>query len=633
MATTDLSVLINPPLAEEPVEQALFHCPEAVTLQPAGASSPEARIRVERERPGVFRKQVDPGTYVVRAEPDAPADGRWHVPEWRVQVRGKHQELQVFMGEPGWPSYQIGYSLVPFRPPDTVAIVFETAPPAPGEADRLLAAVRRQFELELAPPELGALRLGERVLRPAGGSILLMRGNFARHNPEAIEDFVARFLDRRPRLAPPRVGVAVDLRPGRVKVLDRRFVLRHAGGNPLAKKVVEDIGGRWIEDLDSAPGTILFELRGGDHQRHIDLVERLRRNEAVAYVEPDLMCELEDADDPLFARRREKIPEAWASLDQRGLPLLGSENVRIAILDGYFDYNSVTKKINHAQAPANQVVDFRDFYDGPDPGGSIGDPFHGLKVYGVVAAERNDLGAEGVAPGTSIFLATRPSVASHSYNNILLWLCGLKDVVPGFPHASARNPHPVDVICCAHASGCPRTQPFSDTMELIATKGRVVAGTARGAIVVYAAGNANGYVRVWNGFADDANTIAVANCRVNRSADLDDPKKFERVSISNFGKAVDLCALGEQSHTLLSNGQDGPWANGGTSAACAVVAGAVGLLLTAFPDETFSQIRDRLKSGAKLVDPDQKNSDGAWHDHHSGYYGNGLLNLYQSMKK
>jgi subtilisin family serine protease len=168
-------------------------------------------------------------------------------------------------------------------------------------------------------------------------------------------------------------------------------------------------------------------------------------------------------------------------------------------------------------------------------------------------------------------------------------------------------------------------------MYRIATEGRVVNGNAKGAVVVYAAGNYDADVSVNNGFADDENTVAVANCAVNPYVDPSDPKRFERVSISNFGSAIDLCALGDQSYTLVPGG-DGQWAGGGTSAACAAVAGAIGLLLTAFPEETHAQILDRLRTGAERVDPNQTDPEGIWVGDHSGYYGHGLLNLLRSMQ-
>jgi subtilisin family serine protease len=203
------------------------------------------------------------------------------------------------------------------------------------------------------------------------------------------------------------------------------------------------------------------------------------------------------------------------------------------------------------------VVDFRNFHDGLDPDDSP-DVLHGLKVYGVVAAETDGLGAEGLVPRTRIFVAERCSIASGSYNDVLLWLCGLKEAVQGFPNASEPNPHPVDVICCAHTSGGPRTQQFSDTMARIISEGRIVNGKARGALVVYAAGNDDDDVKIKNGFADDPNTIAVANCRVESLADPDafDRKKFTRVSSSNFREAIDLCCTRPQSCTLVPGGTD-----------------------------------------------------------------------------
>ena len=629
MSTTDLTIFIRPPFDEEPVPPDLLRRAEVLNFQPVSTVS-AAEIRVPRIRPGIFRGTIAPGTYEIRIDADTMASAPWRVPEWRVRVGGERQRLQLFMGQAGWRSYPIGYSLVPFRPPTVVGVVFETAPPTRTEADRLVPALVARFGFTCVPDSFAALRVGDRSVPRARGSILLMRGGLATHNPAEIECFVASSLNRDPTLAPPRVGVAVDLRPGSVKVLDRRFVLRHDRGRAAARASVEQNGAQWIRDLASAEGTVLFELPGGDHEKHLDVLEALRRSEEVVYAEPDLMSELQDAD-PLFARRWEGIPDAWQFLAGQDLPPLGSGNVTIAILDNNFPYNSAAGKIDHLQAPPNQVVDFRNFYDGPDPGG-VADPLHGLKVYGVIAAETDGLGAEGVAPRTSIFIAERCAVLSNSYNDILLWLCGLTATVPGFSNASVPNPHPVDVICCAHTSGVPHTEAFGNTMQRIVTEGRIVQGAAKGAVVVYAAGNVAGDVSVKNGFADDPNTVAVANCAVDPYADESDPKKFSRVSLSNFGAAIDLCALGDQSYTLMPGG-DGQWRGGGTSAACAAVAGAIGLLLTAFPEETITQIRSRLRYGARRVDPHQQDPNGVWLDDHSGYYGHGLLNVYQSMQE
>ena len=625
MSTTDLTIHIRPPFDDAPVRPELLRQAEVLSLRPIAPASPE--IRVPRVRPGLFREIVPSGTYEIAIDLDTLAS--WVVPRWRVRVRGERQRLQLFMGQRDWRSYTIGYSLVPFRPPTAVAVVFETAPPTPTEAEALLAALRGEFEFTAVPDSLGALRIGDRYFPAAEGSILLMRGDLAVHDPAEIERYVASFLNRDSTLARPRVGVAVDLRPGRVKVLDRRFVLRHDRGSVAARLIVEQHGGRWIRDLDIEEGTVLFELAGGDHERQLDLLEVVRRNEEVAYAEPDLMSELADAA-PLFARELEGFLDAKEFLHEHRLPRHGSSNVTIAILDRNFRYLPKAGKIDNLQAPRNQVVGFRDFRHAASPAPSA-DPVHGMKVYGVIGAEFNDFGAEGVAHETSILLAERCSVSSSSYNDILLWLCGLKNVVAGFANASAPNPHPADVVCCAHVSNGPRSEAFSAAMRQIVAKGRVANGKSKGAIVIYAAGNDNSDVSVANGFADDPNTIAVANCRVNRTANASDPKRFVRVSSSNFGAAIDLCALGHQSHTLVIGG-DAPWRGGGTSAACAAVAGAILLTLTAFPNETSVQIRRRLQSGAEQIDRYQGDAEGVWVGDHSGYYGHGLLNVYKSMQ-
>ena len=510
--TTDLTIHVRPPFSEEPARPGRVAGDEILTLR--RLPLPSAEVRLSHPRPGLFRGHVAPGRYEVEIALGAfQASTGWSVPRWEGEITGETQRLQLFMGRSDWLAHQVGYSLVPFRPSRAIAIVFEKAPPSQSEAETLVTTLINEFNGLTASrldPDLSGV-----PIRNARGSILIVAGDPSANDPASIESFVRNSLGRDNALTPPRVGVPVDLRPGRIKVLDRRFILRHRATRRDAQRVVDLVGGQWIRDLPTAKGTIVFALSGSDSAQHLTTLDDLRQDPDVLYVEPDLMCELEDADAPvdaLFARGLETVPDARRYLEARNLREDGSPNVTIAVLDSQIPYQASRNRINHPQAPDNQVIDFRDFYDGPDPDDPRG-VSHGLKVYGVIGAPYDDEGAEGVCRGASLVMAERPSVDSSSYHEILLWLCGLVDAVKGFKNASAENEYAADVVCCAHSSGLPLTSAFSDAMRRIVDEGRVTTvdgvSAPRGALVVYAAGNASLDVSVANGFADGDVPVAV----------------------------------------------------------------------------------------------------------------------------
>ena len=626
MATIELTVRVRLPFGTNQAAEKWLTGEETLTLKGFGPHGPPGEALLPHIGLGLFRGEVAAGDYVATVDLGTVLrPGDWTVPQWKGHVRKERQTLQLFLGYRGWPAYPLGYSLVPFPPPHSVAIAFETAPPTRNQAESLVEALMDEVGFERFSG-LGADPHSPVVsARYARGSVLLLDGDLTQQDPAGIEELVLESLDRDPRHARPRVGVPVDLRPGRTKVLDRRFLLQHEAGDSAARHLVESVGGRGVRSLRTAEGTVSFELGAGDPVAHLSTAEELSLDSAVVYVEPDLVYELRNADvftDPLYPRRIERVPPAWDQLDKMKRPSHGSDNVTIAILDNDIPYNSVLNKVAHDQAPENQVVGYVDFFGGLDPDEEP-TPNHGLHVYGIIGSPVDKSGAEGVAPGTSILLAERPSLASSSYDEILLWLCGLVEDVPGFVNASTSNPHPASIVCCAHESGTVLGTDFSNAMQRIADEARVVDDKARGALVVYAAGNHGTDIETGNGFAHDLNTVAVANC----VEDPYDERLIHRASSSNFGTRINLCALGARSWTLLPVGLDGRLEAGGTSAACAVVAGAIGLLLTAFPDETRQQIVARLHEGARKAGM----ADGIWTAGHSEYFGHGLLDVLGSM--
>lgn len=616
MATTSLTVYVRPPLDRQPTPENSPGDDDSVFLTSIASG---AAHKLSSTRRGAFSGDVPEGHYRISVTLSrGPAASGWQVAARMVRVHGQRQRLQFFLGKPGWVTHRLGYSLIPFQLFEAIAIVFETEPLARRRSDDLLEALVLRFGFDRmstldADPERNA-NLEQVRLR---GAVLLVKGNLLATDPAGIEDFVVAFTSRvrSPAATPPRVGIPVDLRAGRLKVLDRRFVLSHREGYREAELLVAAASGKEIHRL-GPQGSVRFAFADGDPTAHMAALDPLGGNDDVRYVEPDLMSEIEDAD-PVYARTVERFPKAWDDLASVG-HRYGSAEVTLAILDRQLPYLPALNRVDHPEAPDDQIVDRRDFFASPDDPGS---DFHGLKVYGIIGAKAGGPDAVGVAPGVSMVLVERPALCCASYNDLLLWLCGLVSSVAGFQDATSPTGHPADIVCCAHASGVPLSSLFSDATTEIVNHSRMVDGGARGAVLVYAAGNFSSDVATANGFADDINTIAVANWQ---DAIGDPAGGFEPAVDTNFGSAVNLCALGAESFTLYPGypGEIRFW-NGGTSAACAAVSGAVALLLTKHATDSYDEVVDRLEKGARAI----------WSSPtYDSKYGHGLLDVGRSLK-
>jgi subtilisin family serine protease len=88
-----------------------------------------------------------------------------------------------------------------------------------------------------------------------------------------------------------------------------------------------------------------------------------------------------------------------------------------------------------------------------------------------------------------------------------------------------------------------------------------------------------------------SNAVAVAAVGVDGNA-----SSVQKANFSNYGPWVDIAAPGVNLISTISGSSVGP--ESGTSMASPVVAGAAGLLLSAFPSLTYGELRDRLLNTA-----------------------------------
>jgi subtilisin family serine protease len=269
---------------------------------------------------------------------------------------------------------------------------------------------------------------------------------------------------------------------------------------------------------------------------------------------------------------------------------------------------------------------------------------HGTCCCGVATALQSNagLGASGLAPDCRLIPAKRHSSnSSDNHADAYIWASGFDPHSPlaGFP---APPLHPADVIVSSFGSdGLPLSGLMKDAFDFITTYGR----NGKGCLMVFSAGNgsADVAIRTW---ASYEKTICVA------ASTNTDVHSF----YSNFGEELDVCAPsngGSDDICTTDFVGDGNLAGsaipgasldymdsfGGTSSAAPLVAGLIGLILSANPDLTWIQVRDILRNTSVKIDAANNDPVGRWVDingdpvsisglapFYSNWYGYGRIN-------
>ncbi len=355
-----------------------------------------------------------------------------------------------------------------------------------------------------------------------------------------------------------------------------------------------------------------------------DAAAELLEYEGVEYAEPDFVtfgkhlarrvdrATAPAESDPLaseqYAIRITKAEEAWQI--QRGKP-----SIRIAVLDEGVDTRH--EDLSGAIVGNYDGVDDDEFQEPQDWDA------HGTACSGLAAAiHDNEKGVKGIGGGCSL-LAVRIAYSSHPDGNWITRNSWIKRAIDW----SWRNG--ADVLSNSWGGGSP-----SSAITNAFTRARTQGRGGKGAVIVIAAGNGNS-LHDFPGNLDDVLTVSASN-------EFDEPKTpssrdGEYWWGSNFGPKIDVAAPGVHNSTTDISGSKGynqtPGTGGnyvddfnGTSSATPIVAGTVGLVLSANPNLTESEVREIIRNSADKVGPIP------YTDGRNDRMGHGRLNVLRALK-
>ncbi len=232
------------------------------------------------------------------------------------------------------------------------------------------------------------------------------------------------------------------------------------------------------------------------------------------------------------------------------------ENVKIAIIDDGFD-------LAHEDLQGVRLAfgyDMESETLDPSPRNAM--DTHGTRVAGVIFAQHNGIGIDGIAPDAQL-IAIRHADTWTSKTILSFYLAKLAGA---------------DIVNCSWNSKI-LLQPVADAINDLTTQGREKKGIA----VVFAAGN-NGRVLEKNSSeATLPDVITVGAADHNGK-----PLKF-----SNYGKEVDFYAWGKNIQ-VPTNGDKKYGFFSGTSASASVVSGIVALLLSEDRKLSLTEINQKL---------------------------------------
>ena len=428
--------------------------------------------------------------------------------------------------------------------------------------------------------------------------------------------------------------------------------------------LMEKWGLRYVRRYGDA--TYLMQVTESSGMNPVKVANAMADDECVEYAEPNLVNRFT----PSYVPNDVKFREQWHLKSEEGPELvddadvsvteawditIGSRDIVIAILDDGFDLSH--PDFQPARPDDRKVVFPKDFVDGdnnPLPGKY---DFHGTPCAGVAIAEANEEGVVGAAPGCSFMPVRIPFGADPNL------LHEIFEYVGQHAHIISCSWGPPPVYAPLH-------QLLYDQFTRLAQTG---GPDGKGCTIVFAAHNFNAPLKdlnnskgveylsgtrvykhkdkILNGNATHPSVICVsASTSLNKKA-----------AYSNWGKEVTVCAPSNNWHPLrpheklkgrgvctTDNFKVGSYFSpndryttqfGGTSSAAPLVAGIAGLIKSANPLLTASEVKQVLiETTDKITDTALDivlgHNKGTYDANgHSEWFGHGKVNALKAVRR
>ena len=559
---------------------------------------------------------LDPGDYKLEIEAPGFADQKRDIV---LPVSGTREIF--LLGAEHQPHYYKGRVQVPFEPRHDLIAASVSADLDPA-TDKELSAFAADEGLDTIPLDPILRKSAVRLFQIAEGGSL---------------ERAQKRLERHPAVR--QAGALLELGEKALTFLTRDLVVRF--GRQVSREQVPVLAARRhlevVRALPYIPNGFVLRREGPADYGVLDLCDELVSEGLAEYAEPNAVASAMPFFTPDDPRLVDQPNHAIIHSEEAWDHTLGSSQIRIAVLDDGCDiaHDDLTNPLG---TPWDKIVDPFDFAtNGTDPYNP--DSSHGSRSTGMAAGVAdNATGIAGVAPGCQVMPLRWPAGwPLDRWADVFIWMAGLDPgLSPPFP-----NPiHPgADVLSNSiGVNDFPISGTMNDVFDHLTTYGR----GGRGCVVVFAAGNDDGDLATepFAAWAAHPRTLAVA-ASTNSPPDLAEQK----VSTSNFGDEIDLCApaggpSGSPETRTLSTGNDDGYASfGQTSCACPQVAGAAALLLSIDPTLTWREVRNILRASAFPIDVANVDPMGHWVDagglattepaaaEFSPWYGHGRLDV------
>lgn len=273
--------------------------------------------------------------------------------------------------------------------------------------------------------------------------------------------------------------------------------------------------------------------------------EQFSRIPEIEYAQPDVV-------QPRVLHTTDFEPDDITAMLPEGLAALGGEGISIAIIDDGFNLDHEDLR----GVPVGFMYDADVKQIGAEPKAGIDQ--HGTMVAGVIAAQHNEKGINGVAPKAKLIPIRQVSTRTS-------------DTVLSFTVADLAG---ADIINCSWNSRF-LMQPVYDVIQSLVLRGRNGKGTA----IIFAAGNEGRELFPLSKEAAIKEVITVGSL-----------EKSSVATYSNYGALVDLFVPG---HLRTTYRQGYGWFNG-TSASAALASGVAALVLARNPDMALGELRSSL---------------------------------------